>query len=111
MSFKKFRHSVNIILISLTLYYDCNASTRTIKRILNNIYNLYVSHITIWNKTKSFTGWFNYISNKIIPSPNFNSDEWYVDETYVKVKGAIYYLRLTLNFKTIFVIFLFYLHK
>lgn len=104
MSFKRFRHPANIILLALTLYFDGNSSTRAIKRILKAIYNLNVSHVTIWNWTKSFAGWFNYISNKIIPFLNFNSDEWHADETYVKIKGIDYYLWILLDSETRFII-------
>ncbi len=105
MSFKRFRHLANIILLALTLYFDGNSSTRAIKRILKAIYNLNVSHVTIWNWTKSFVGWFNYISNKIIPFLNFNSDEWHADETYIKIKGIDYYLwMILLDSETRFII-------
>ena len=62
MSFKRFRHPANIILLALTLYYDGNSSTRAIKRIFKAIFNLTISHVTIWNWTKSFAGWFNLFS-------------------------------------------------
>ena len=49
ISFKRFRHPSNIILLALTLYYDGSSSTRAIKRILKAIYNLNVSHVNICN--------------------------------------------------------------
>ncbi len=99
-SFKGFRYPPNIILISLTLYYDGYSSTRVIKRILKHVYNVSVSHVTVHNWTKIFASWFRFISDNFMPHLNLSSDEWHADETYVKIKGVDHYLWLILDSET-----------
>ena len=47
---------------------------------------------------------FQNISLQLIPTLNFNSDEWHADETVVKIRGVKYYLWLIVDSETRFVL-------
>lgn len=99
-SFSHFRFPPHIILLALTLYFDGCSSTRSIKRFFSSAYGIKVSHVTIHSWTRIFAPWFRFLSDQFLPLLDFQSDEWHVDETYIKIKGVTHYLWLILDSET-----------
>ena len=76
----------------LTMFYLDRKSFHNITLILRTVMNVRVSHITISNRWTGFVPMFQKIAIQPIPALNFISDEWYVDESVVKIQGEKYYL-------------------
>jgi len=102
--FKRMRHPVNIIITALSMFYLGKNSFRNIALILRIVFNIKVSHTTISNWCKSFAPLFDNIRLELISALDFNSDEWHVDETVVKINGIKYYIWFVVDSETRFVI-------
>lgn len=102
--FKRMRYPVHVILMALTMFYMGKNSFRNIALILRTVMNIQVSHTTISNWCTKFAPLFHNIALELIPTLNFNSDEWHADETVVKIRGVKYYLWLIVDSETRFVL-------
>jgi len=102
--FKRMRYPAHIIITALSMFYLGKNSFRNIALILRVIFNVKVSHTTIGNWCKSFAPMFDNMRLELISSLDFNSDEWHVDETVVKIKGVKYYIWFLVDSETRFVI-------
>lgn len=102
--FKRMRYPIHIIITALSMFYLGKNSFRNIASILQLVFNVKVSHTTISNWCKSFAPLFDNIRLELIPTLDFNSDEWHVDETVVKIKGIKYYIWFVIDSETRFVI-------
>ena len=102
--FKRMRYPVHIILTALSMFYMGKNSFRNIALILRTVMNIRVSHTTISNWCTKFAPLFHNIALELIPTLNFNSDEWHADETVVKIRGVKYYLWLIVDSETRFVL-------
>jgi transposase-like protein len=60
--------------------------------MLCQLYSIKLSHVTVADWCKKFAPIFHSISLKLIPTMDFNSDEWHADETVVKIAGKKYYI-------------------
>lgn len=90
--FKRLRHPIQLVITALTQFYIGKSSFRNIALMLNMLYNVKLSHVTISDWCRKFAPLFNNISLSLMPSMDFNSDEWHTDETVVKIKGKTLYL-------------------
>lgn len=63
-----------------------------------------MSHTSISNWCKKFAPSFNNLVLVLIPSLNFDSDEWNTDETVVKISGQKYYIWFIVGSETRFVL-------
>jgi len=98
--FKNFRFPPHLIFTVLNLYFDCNVSSRKIKRFIYKAFGVKVSHVTICEWTKHFSDWFLAISKDIFENLDLASDEWHVDETFIKIKGITHYLWILIDSET-----------
>lgn len=104
VDFKRMRYPVHIIITALSMFYLGKNSFRNIALIMRVIFNVKVSHTTISNWCKSFAPMLDNIRLELISSLDFNSDEWHVDETVVKIAGVKYYIWFLVDSETRFVI-------
>lgn len=104
VDFKRMRYPVHIIITALSMFYLGKNSFRNIALILRLVFNVKVSHTTISNWCKSFAPMFDNIRLELISSLDFNSDEWHVDETVVKIRGVKYYIWFVVDSETRFVL-------
>jgi transposase-like protein len=102
--FKRMRYPVHVILTALSMFYLGKNSFRNIALILRTVMNIQVSHTTISNWCTKFAPLFQNIALELMPTLNFNSDEWHADETVVKIRGMKYYLWLIVDSETRFVL-------
>ena len=102
--FKRMRYPVHTILTALSMFYLGKNSFRNIALILRTVMNIRVSHTTVSNWCTKFAPLFHNIALELIPTLNFNSDEWHADETVVKIRGVKYYLWLIVDSETRFVL-------
>ena len=102
--FSRMRYPVHLIITALSMFYLGKNSFRNISLILRTVFNVKVSHTTIGNWCRDFAPLFNNISLKLIPSLNFNSDEWHTDETVVKINGIKHYIWFIIDSETRFVL-------
>ena len=102
--FKRMRHSVFLIFTALTMSFIGKSSSRNIALIFKMLYNIKVSHVTVADWCKKFAPLLDNIAVKLIPSMNFNSDEWHADETVVRIKGVKYYIWFIIDSETRFVL-------
>ena len=102
--FKRMRYPVHVILTALSMFYLGKNSFRNIALILRTVMNIRVSHTTVSNWCTEFAPLFHNIALELIPTLNFNSDEWHADETVVKIRGVKYYLWLIVDSETRFVL-------
>jgi len=98
--FKRLRHPVQLVITALTQFYIGKSSFRNIALMLNMLYNVKLSHVTI----SEFAPLFNNISLSLMPSMDLNSDEWHADETVVKIKGIKHYIWFIVDSETRFVL-------
>ena len=103
-NFKGMKYPMHTILLALYLYYLNQSSTRAISRLLKDMYNIDVSHVTIANWSKKFAPIFQEKSNRLRPKTLCQSDEWHTDETVVKINGQKYYLWAIIDSETRFVL-------
>lgn len=102
--FKRMRHPVSLIITALTMFYIGHVSFRKIALMLRLLYNIKLSHTTISNWCKNFAPLFQNIALELIPSLDFNSDEWHADETVVKIAGIKHYIWFIIDSETRFVL-------
>jgi transposase-like protein len=102
--FKRMRKPVFLIFSALTMYFIGKDSTRTIAFFFKMLYNIKVSHTTIADWCKKFAPLLDDIAVRLIPTMNFNSDEWHADETVVKINGVKHYLWFIIDSETRFVL-------
>lgn len=103
-NFKRMRYPVHLIITALTMFYLGKNSFRNISLIFELVFNIKVSHTTISNWCKNFAPLFNNISLQLIPSLDFNSDEWHTDETVVKINGIKHYIWFIVDSETRFIL-------
>ena len=101
---KGMRPFLNTILTALTLYSFNNSSTRAIACFLWGTQGIKVSHVTTASWTNKFAQFFKNKSDKFRESLYLNSDDWHADETVVFINGERYYLWLTIDPKTRFIL-------
>ena len=102
--FKRMRHPVHIVLQALLMFYLGTTSFRKIALIMRLTYNVKVSHQTISDWCKKFAPMWQNIALELIPTLDFNSDEWHADETIVKIKGVKHYIWFIIDSETRFVL-------
>ncbi len=59
-----------------------------------------VSHVSIYRWIRHFASFFKTVSHFFLQKANLQSDEWHVDETYIKVKGQKHSLWILLDSET-----------
>ncbi len=101
---KRMRFPPFIIITVLYQFFIGKSSTRNISFILNQLYNIKVSHVTIADWCKKFAPLFDNISKKLITTMDFNSDEWHADETVIKINGKKHYIWFIIDSETRFVL-------
>ena len=102
--FKRMRYPVYVILTALSMFYLGKNSFRNIALILRTAMNIQVSHTTSNNWCTKFSPLFQDIALELMPTLNFNSDEWHADETIVKIRDMKYHLWLIVDSETRFVL-------
>lgn len=102
--FKRMRHSIHLVITALTMFYMGGSSFRKISWMLNFLYNIKVSHVTISSWCKKFAPIFHEKMISLMPCMNFDSDEWHADETVVKILGQKYYIWFIVDSETRFVL-------
>lgn len=102
--FKRMRHSLHTVITALTLFYIGGSSFRKIAYMLQMLYNIKVSHVTIGAWCSKFAPIFHSKMLSIMPLMNFDSDEWHADETVVKILGQKYYIWFIIDSETRFVL-------
>lgn len=102
--FRRMRHPVHLIITALSMFYLGKNSFRNIALILRVAFNIKVSHTTISNWCKNFAPLFNSYSLQLMPSLNFDSDEWHTDETVVKINGVKHYIWFIIDSETRFIL-------
>ncbi|WP_196596027.1 IS6 family transposase [Pectinatus frisingensis] len=103
-NFKRMRYPMHVILTALSMFYLGKNSFRNIALIMRMVMNIQLSHTTISNWCTKFAPLFHNIALELIPTLNFDSDEWHADETVVKIRGMKYYLWLIVDSETRFVL-------
>lgn len=103
-NFKRMRHSTHLVVTALTMFYIGKNSFRNIALMLNFLYNIHISHVTISDWCKKFAPIFHSKMISLMPSMNFDSDEWHADETVIKIKGKKYYIWFIIDSETRFVL-------
>mgnify|MGYP004538637469 FL=1 len=103
-NFKRMRHSLHLVITALTLFYIGGTSFRKITTMLEMLYNIKVSHVTISDWCKKFAPIFHSKMLTLMPAMNFDSDEWHADETVVKISGKKYYVWFIIDSETRFVL-------
>ena len=105
LDFNGMRFPKHIIITALNIYFDGNTSTRAVSNLIQKIYNVKVSHVTIAAWTKKFAPYFQAKQQMFIKHINVDgSDEWHVDETVVFINGIRHYIWFVIDSETRFVI-------
>lgn len=99
-SFKRFRFATSVIVDALALYFEASCSLRQIQRFLQNHRSVSVSHVSIYRWIRHFAPFFKTVSNFLLQRANLQSDEWHIDETYIKVKGQRHSVWVLLDSET-----------
>ena len=102
--FSRMRYPVHIIIAAIVMFFAGNNSFRKIALIMRLLHNITISHTSISNWCTRFAPLFHNISLELIPSLDFNSDEWHSDETVVKINGKKHYLWFIIDSETRFVL-------
>lgn len=102
--FKRMRHPVHIILSALTMFFIGKSSFRDISFVLRTLFNIRISHVTVSDWCKKFAPMFHNMQISLMPTLNFNSDEWHADETVIKINGIKYYIWFIVDSETRFVL-------
>lgn len=86
--FKKRRNNPEKIALALDLYFR-GLSVRKVAEHLQQVYNLNISHMTIYR----WIVYYSKIASKWMDEQQTpTGDRWHIDETMVKVDGDFYYL-------------------
>ena len=102
--FKRMRYPVHLIITALSMFYLGKNSYRNIALILRVAFNVSVSHTTISNWCRNFAPLFDSFRLSLLPTLNFNSDEWHTDETVIKINGQKFYIWFIIDSETRFVL-------
>lgn len=102
--FKRMRYPVHLIITALSMFYLGKNSFRNIELIFRIAFNVKVSHTTISDWCKKFAPMFQNFSLQLMPALNFNSDEWHIDETVVKINGIKHYIWFIIDSETRFIL-------
>lgn len=102
--FKYIRHSVHLVITALIMFYIGSSSFRKIFLMINILYNVKIYHVTISSWFKKFAPIFHSKMLILMPYINFDSDEWYADETVVKILGKKYYIWFIIDSETRFIL-------
>ena len=73
-NFKRMRHSLHLVITALTLFYIGGTSFRKITTMLEILYNIKVSHVTISDWCKKFAPFFTLIGVPNIRVASFKDD-------------------------------------
>lgn len=84
----------------MSLYFDSPSSLRQVQRAITKLYSIYISHVSIYNWIRHFSHIFKDISNFFLSNANLYSDQWHIDETYIKINSITHYLWIILDFET-----------
>lgn len=103
-NFKRLRFPLFIVMQALMLFYVCNSPARKISRFLHLAFNVKVSHVTICKWIKCFAPIFQQKSFSYLSNLDFNSDEWHIDETCIKINGVKYWIWFVIDSETRFII-------
>lgn len=103
-NFKRLRFPVFIVMQVLMMFYVCNSPARKISRFLYLSFNVKISHVTVCKWIKCFAPMFQQKSFSYISQLDFNSDEWHIDETCIKINGIKHWLWLVIDSETRFII-------
>ena len=96
--------NINTIINDINLNYSLNAATRAISTYLLDYMNIKVSHVTISKWIKKFDNYFKSIRDELTKNLYLGySDEWYTDETFVKITAYKYYLWIYIYSETRFI--------
>ena len=101
---KRMRHSTYIIFTVLSMYFFGKDSFRNISLLLDRLFNIRLSHVTVSKWCVKFAPIFQNLNLSFLPLMDFNSDEWHADETVVKIKGKKHYLWFVVDAETRFVL-------
>ena len=88
----------------LSLYFFGKNSFRQISLLLESLFGIRLSHVSIAAWCVKFAPIFQKLNLAFLPLMDFNSDEWHADETVVKIRGKKYYLWFVLDAETRFVV-------
>ena len=99
-NFKRMRHNIHLVITALTMFYIGGTSFRKIALMLEILYNIKVSHVTVSDWCKKFAPIFHSKMLTLMPAMNFDSDEWHADETVVKISGEKYYIWFIIDSET-----------
>lgn len=102
--FKRMHHSVRLVITAIVMFYIGEASFRKIAFVLNILYNIKISHVTVSDRCKKFAPLFHTKIISLMPAMNFNSDEWHADKTVVKISGEKYYIWFIIDSEARFVL-------
>jgi transposase-like protein len=86
--FKWRHHESEIILLCVRWYLRYALSYRDLKEMMNE-HGLSVDHTTIYRWVQAYAP---ELEKRIRPHLRLTNDSYRVDETYVKIKGKLYYL-------------------
>lgn len=101
---KRMRFPLHIIISVLYQFFIGKSSTRNISILLEHLYNIKISHVTIAAWCKKFAPIFDTISKSLITTMDFNSDEWHADETVIKINGQKHYIWFIIDAETRFIL-------
>lgn len=103
-NFNRLRFPLFVVMQALMLFYVCNSPARKISRFLKLSFNIKVSHVTICRWIKCFAPIFQEKSFSYMPYLDFNSDEWHIDETVIKINGIKYWIWFVIDSETRFIV-------
>lgn len=101
---KRMRHSAYIIFTVLSLYFFGKDSFRNISFLLNRLFSIKLSHVSVSKWCVKFAPIFQNLNLSFLPLMDFNSDEWHADETVIKIRGKKHYLWFVVDSETRFVL-------
>ena len=101
---KRMRHSAYLIFTVLSMYFFGKDSFRNIALLLNRLFNINLSHVSVSKWCVKFAPIFQNLNLSFLPRMNFDSDEWHADETVVKIRGKKHYLWFVVDSETRFVL-------
>ena len=103
-NFKRLRFPLFVVMQALMLFYVANSPARKISRFLFLSFNIKVSHVTICKWVKYFAPIFQEKAFSFSSNLDFNSDEWHIDETVIKINGKKYWIWFVIDSETRFII-------